>query len=91
MRRAELSQQLIRWLNGALSAEQMSEWAGHAILETENAQPRLPVGEHDFLSQILDECALTVEPQFELTPERTKELLRQLAEAPEPHPGVLWD
>ena len=90
MTRGDLAQQLLRWLNGALSPQELSEWAAHMMIENDNVRPRMPVGEHDFLDAILQECALSVEPQFVLTSERTQDFLKQLATEAEPSPGVLW-
>jgi hypothetical protein len=90
MRRSDLAQQLIRFINAAISARELSEWAAGRIYDNNHSKPRMPLGEHDFLDEFLQACALATEPQMEFTAEKAREYLKQLAEVPEPHPDPAW-
>jgi hypothetical protein len=76
--RSDITNQLLRFLNDALSAEDLSAWAGHAIVANDNANPPLPVHEHDFLEDVLTDCLLARESQFELSKEAARTLMEHL-------------
>ena len=80
--RTAVAQQLVKFLNGAMSAEQLSSWALNAVVENDNAKPALPVAEHEVLEEVLTACALSEANGFALSTSEIKALLERLRSEP---------
>ncbi len=88
MNRDELAWQLRRFLKGSLSRNELSSWSLAMIMENDNVTPPLPQQEHDFLKEVLEKCALSVEPGQALYPSEVWHLL-ELLQSNDPY-GKVW-
>ena len=84
MNRLELHRQLVRYANGDLSTQALSEWAAQQIMENDNAGEALPEAEREFLQSYLEHCLFSVEPAFPLTPRNARALIELLTRGEDP-------
>jgi hypothetical protein len=89
--RSAIAWQLVKFQHGRIAALELSAWARKAIVENDNLAPALPVGEHDFLEDILTSCLLSEAQGFEIFQPQVAELLQRLTAEPEPSRGTLLE